>query len=114
MASRNTAPPPSNEAASSTAIPPEAIELATRMYNATREGQIDLFREALPAGLPATLTNDKGDTLAAYHGHADLVRLLIQNGGDPNRLNDRGQSPIAGVVFKEDAVIDAPLDLSSL
>lgn len=45
--------------------------------------------------------------LAAYHGHADLVRLLIQHGADPNRLNDRGQSPLAGAVFKkEDAVIE--------
>ncbi|TRX96003.1 hypothetical protein FHL15_003145 [Xylaria flabelliformis] len=100
--------------ANNSAIPPEAIEFATRMYNAAREGQIDVFRQALPAGLPANLTNDKGDTLlmlAAYYGHAELVKLLIQHGADPNRLNDRGQSPIAGAVFKkEDAVIDALLE----
>lgn len=45
--------------------------------------------------------------LAAYHGHADLVKLLIQHGADPNRVNDRGQSPLAGAVFKkEDEVIE--------
>ncbi|KAI8948755.1 ankyrin repeat-containing domain protein [Xylaria longipes] len=103
--------------ASDSAIPPEAIEFATRMYNAAREGQTEVFQEALPAGLPANLTNDKGDTLlmlAAYHGHAELVKLLIQHGADPNRLNDRGQSPIAGAVFKkEDAVIDALLEGSA-
>lgn len=45
--------------------------------------------------------------LAAYHGHAELVGLLIQHGADPNRVNDRGQSPLAGAVFKkEDAVIE--------
>lgn len=45
--------------------------------------------------------------LAAYHGHADIVKLLIQHGADPNRINDRGQSPLAGAVFKkEDAVIE--------
>ena len=45
--------------------------------------------------------------LAAYYGHADLVKLLIQHGADPNRLNDRKQSPLAGAVFKkEDAVIE--------
>jgi ankyrin repeat protein len=38
--------------------------------------------------------------LAAYHGHAPLVTLLIQHGADPNCLNDRGQSPLAGAVFK--------------
>jgi hypothetical protein len=44
-------------------IPSEAIEFATRMYNAAREGQIDVFEQVLPAGLPPNLTNDKGDTL---------------------------------------------------
>jgi hypothetical protein len=45
--------------------------------------------------------------LAAYHGHADLVRFLVQHGADPNRLNDRQQSPLAGAVFKkEDNVIE--------
>ena len=45
--------------------------------------------------------------LAAYHGHSELVKLLMQHGADPNRLNDRGQSPLAGALFKkEDAVIE--------
>jgi ankyrin repeat protein len=40
--------------------------------------------------------------LASYHGHAPLVSLLLDHGADPNRLNDRGQSPLAGVVFKNE------------
>lgn len=45
--------------------------------------------------------------LASYYGHAELVKLLLQHGADPNRLNDKGQSPLAGAVFKmEDAVIE--------
>lgn len=49
--------------------------------------------------------------LASYHGHADLVKLLLQHGADPNRLNDRGQSPLAGAVFKmHEAVIEALLE----
>jgi ankyrin repeat protein len=48
--------------------------------------------------------------LAAYHGHAPLVKLLIQHGADPNCLNDRGQSPLAGAVFKgEGEVIEVRL-----
>jgi len=44
--------------------------------------------------------------LAAYAGHAELVRGLFQRGADPNRLNDLGQAPIAGAVFKrEDEVV---------
>merc|ERR1712054_420221 len=82
-------------------IPPEAIALAGRMYNAARQGDMAILGQALPAGLPPNMTNEKGDTLlmlAAYHGHADTVRLLVQHGADPNRLNDRGQSPLAGAL----------------
>jgi ankyrin repeat protein len=43
--------------------------------------------------------------LAAYHGHAPLVKLLIQHGADPNCLNDRRQSPLAGAVFKGEAEV---------
>ncbi|KAJ3958281.1 hypothetical protein N0V92_005158 [Colletotrichum tropicale] len=94
-------------------LPPEAIALAGRLYDGARAGDMALFEQALPAGLPANMTNEKGDTLlmlAAYHGHAALVKLLIQHGADPNRLNDRGQSPLAGAVFKkEDEVIEHQL-----
>ena len=38
--------------------------------------------------------------LAAYNGHAELVQGLLEKGADANRVNDRGQSPLAGVVFK--------------
>jgi ankyrin repeat protein len=45
--------------------------------------------------------------LASYHGHAPLVKLLLEHGADPNSLNDRGQSPLAGAVFKgEDGVVE--------
>ena len=86
-------------------LPPEALALAGRLFDAARNGQMDIFEAALPRGRLANLTNDKGDSLimlAAYHGHAPLVRLLLQHGADPNRLNDRGQSPLAGVVFKNE------------
>ncbi|KAL9008687.1 MAG: hypothetical protein Q9180_009479, partial [Flavoplaca navasiana] len=38
--------------------------------------------------------------LSSYHTHASLVRYLLSQNADPNTLNDRGQSPLAGAVFK--------------
>ncbi|EXJ65175.1 hypothetical protein A1O7_01515 [Cladophialophora yegresii CBS 114405] len=108
--------PPVEEAVSQSAdgLPPEAVALARRFFDAARSGQIEIFEQALPRGLPANLTNDKGDTLlmlASYHGHAPLASLLVKHGADPNRLNDRGQSILAGVVFKnEPEVIGILLD----
>jgi ankyrin repeat protein len=53
--------------------------------------------------------------LASYHGHAPLVKLLLQHGADPNTLNDRGQSPLAGAVFKgETEVVEVSLSLFAL
>lgn len=53
--------------------------------------------------------------LAAYYGHADLVKFLVQNGADPNRLNDKRQSPIAGAVFKRlDDVVEVRNSISNL
>jgi len=46
-------------------LPPEALAFATRMYDAARAGQLDVFEQALPAGLPANMTNEKGDSLVS-------------------------------------------------
>ena len=66
------------------------------------------------AGVPADLTNDRGDSLvmlAAYHGHADAVRALLARGADADRVNDRGKTPLAGAVFKgETDVVKALLE----
>ncbi|MFJ8077667.1 ankyrin repeat domain-containing protein [Streptomyces sp. NPDC096176] len=91
----------------------EVIELATKVFDLARQGEADALAAYVDAGVPADLTNDKGDTLvmlAAYHGHADTVEALLARGAEPNRANDRGQTPLAGAVFKgEDAVIRALL-----
>jgi ankyrin repeat protein len=49
--------------------------------------------------------------LAAYHGHADTVRALLARGAEADRANDRGQTPLAGAVFKgEEEVIRVLLE----
>ncbi|RBQ19689.1 ankyrin repeat domain-containing protein [Spongiactinospora rosea] len=92
----------------------EVQEFATRMFDLARAGDTDTLAAYVDAGLPANLTNEKGDTLlmlAAYHGHAATVRALAERGADPGRANDRGQTPLAGAVFKkEPEVVRALLD----
>ncbi|SCV70513.1 BQ2448_1907 [Microbotryum intermedium] len=119
---------------------PEHSSHATRR-DEPPTGDLEAMRAPLDAGLPPNLTNDKvqrcsgslirlfvfqsiqshpdiihgqGDTLimlAAYHGHTELVEFLVWKGADPNRVNDRGQSPLAGAVFKNEArVVRALLD----
>ncbi|WP_128378461.1 ankyrin repeat domain-containing protein [Streptomyces cavernae] len=93
---------------------PEVVELATKIFDLARRGETEALMAYVDAGVPADLTNDRGDTLvmlAAYHGQADAVRALLERGAAADRANDRGQTPIAGAVFKgEEAVIRVLLD----
>jgi ankyrin repeat protein len=92
----------------------EVVELAQRLFDMARAGDAAALAADLDAGAPADLTNAAGDTLvmlAAYHGHAETVRVLAERGADVNRVNDRGQTPLAGAVFKgEDEVVRVLVD----
>ncbi|MEV8365458.1 ankyrin repeat domain-containing protein [Streptomyces niveus] len=91
----------------------DVVELATKVFDLARHGETELLAAYVDAGVPANLTNDRGDSLvmlAAYHGHAPAVVALLSRGAEADRANDRGQTPLAGAVFKgEDAVIRALL-----
>ena len=72
------------------------------MFDLARTGATAELATYVDQGVPANLTNDKGDSLlmlAAYHGHAELVQALLDRGADANRANDRGQTPLAGAVL---------------
>jgi ankyrin repeat protein len=86
-----------------TQLPPEAIALASKLFDFAREGKTAELQQYITAGIPVNLTNHKGDTilmLASYYGHLSTTKMLLDAGADPNVLNERGQSPIAGTVFK--------------
>lgn len=95
----------------------EAIEAANAMFDAARNGASEQLLAWLDQGIPANLRDSKGDSLvmlAGYHGHTELVRELAARGADLDMLNDRGQSPLAGAVFKADApTVDALLELGA-
>jgi ankyrin repeat protein len=93
---------------------PEVVELATKIFDLARRGETEALLAYVDAGVPANLTNDRGDSLvmlAAYHGHAEAVRALLERGAAADHVNDRGQTPLAGAVFKgEGTVIRVLLD----
>jgi hypothetical protein len=57
----DSAPP--NPPASADQLPPEALALAARLFEAARSGQMDIFEQALARGLKPNMTNEKGDSL---------------------------------------------------
>ncbi|MDY6808152.1 MAG: ankyrin repeat domain-containing protein [Actinomycetota bacterium] len=73
-----------------------------------RAGDAQTLAAYLDAGVPADLRNQAGDCLlmlaayhgSAYHGSADTVTVLIKRGADVDAVNDKGQTPLAGAVFK--------------
>lgn len=95
----------------------QAVDLAHELFDMARRGQTAQLAAYLDAGAPVDLTDPSGNTLlmlAAYHGHAELVRELGRRGADADRLNDRGQAPLAGALFKgEPEVVAALLDLGA-
>ena len=97
----NTAPGP--ETSGSPTPDDETLELAHKLFQAAREGDTGLLRGYLGVGAPATMTNSAGDSLlmlAAYHGHAETVQLILEHGAEADAANDRGQTPLAGAAFK--------------
>jgi uncharacterized protein len=90
-------------ASDGTELDEETLAFAHRMFDLAREGRSDELAAHVDAGLPADLTNDKGDTLlilAAYHGHPATVAALLARGADPARSNDRDQTALAAAVFR--------------
>jgi uncharacterized protein len=91
-------------------LTPEQTEQVVRMsLDWARTGRTEELAGFVEHGLPVDVTDEDGNTLlmlAAYHGHVATVRMLLDRGADPDRLNGRGQAPVAGALFKgEDEVV---------
>jgi ankyrin repeat protein len=89
--------------------PEDLDRIVAFAMDCARDGQTALLADFLDGGFPIDHPDADGNTalmLAAYHGHAETVTMLVARGADVDRLNDRQQSPIAGALFKgEDAVV---------
>jgi len=86
----------------------ELTEIAHFVFDLARTGDDERLAAYLDGGVPVDLTDADGNTLvmlAAYNGRPSTVRLLAERGADVNRANDRGQTPLAGAVFKADTEV---------
>ena len=84
----------------------DALAFAGRLFDLARSGGTTELRTFVDAGLSPDLTDPAGDTLlilAASHGHADTVRMLLDRRADTTRTNDRGQTALATAVFRRSA-----------
>jgi ankyrin repeat protein len=73
-------------------------------FDMARNGEADRLLALVDQGLPADLTDAKGDTLmilAAYKDQDAIVRGLVERGADVNRLNDKGQGALTCAVFRQ-------------
>jgi ankyrin repeat protein len=90
----------------------QLVTIAHACFDFARAGDTQRLRSYIEHGVPANLTDATGNTLlmlAAYHGHAETVSALVVLGADPDRTNDRGQSPLAGAIFKRNDDVVAVL-----
>lgn len=84
----------------------EELAFLRGILDLAREGRTGELTEAIERGVPVNLTGGSGDSLlilAAYHDHPATVRMLLEHGADPGRVNDRGQTALGAAVFRRSA-----------
>src|ERR1700730_12785950 len=82
---------------------PAFLEFAGRLFAPARTGSTIELAAYVDQSGSEKLSNDTCAWLvmmAGNHGHADLVQALANRGADVDRANARGQTPLAGAVFK--------------
>lgn len=73
---------------------------AQEVFQLARSGDAPTLIRLLEKGLPPNMSNHKGDTLlmlAAYHGHVEATKTLLEAGADPDKYNDMAQTPLGWV-----------------
>ncbi|WP_072926679.1 ankyrin repeat domain-containing protein [Nissabacter archeti] len=77
--------------------------LNQHLWDAARNGDTAIIGEFVAAKYDLNVQDANGYTpviLAAYHGHADTLALLLKHGADPCLRDKRGNSALMGAIFK--------------
>lgn len=83
------------------------LDFLRGVLDLAREGRTEELAAVIERGVPVNLTGGSGDSLlllAAYHDHPATVRMLLEGGADPDRVNDRGQTALGAAVFRQSRV----------
>lgn len=86
-----------------TLTPEQTERIMAIAMDLARDGDTGQLADFIDHGLPVDVADPNANTLlmlAAYHGHAETVRALLDRGANPDLRNARDQSPIAGAMFK--------------
>lgn len=84
------------------------------IHFAVGKGDLDTVKKLLQQGEDINLSGPLGTplTIAARGGRPEIVRLLINNGANPNLSDWKGWSPIHNAVFPEQANLEVILELA--
>jgi ankyrin repeat protein len=81
----------------------DELRFLQSVLDLARDGRTAELADVIERGVPVNLTGGTGDSLlilAAYHDHPPTVRMLLEHGADPHRVNDRGQTALGAAVFR--------------
>lgn len=84
------------------------LRFLQQVFQWVRAGDALALAPVLAERLPPNLCNEQGDSLlilAAYHGHGEVVQLLLAAGADTEIVNERGQTALAAAAFRGDSGI---------
>ncbi len=78
-------------------------QITALFIDAARNGENDLVKQFLDAGMPADCADTRGYTpliVATYNEQLETARLLLEHKADPNGIDAKGATALSGVAFK--------------
>ena len=81
----------------------EVEKIKNYLLRAAKEGDTKIVSAIIDNRFDLNVADSKGYTpliLAAYHGHKEVVDLLLQSGANPCQKDKRGNTALMGAIFK--------------
>lgn len=89
-----------------------AEKIKNYLLRAAKEGDLKIVSAVIDNRFDLNVADNKGYTsliLAAYHGHNNIVELLLRSGANPCQKDKRGNTALMGAIFKGEISIGRQL-----